>query len=290
MANRTNSNSLVLITINKLNNKTSGFRYEMIKKMGLYEDTIFKDGTFSTIEEKEMNGKKVDIIAEHENKDIALIEVKVGINEDLQSSQRKKGEYEKLSKKYGMKLFYIIPEDYSHQNELPDCGKIFTWEEIVEMDSVKGTQFSDEIKHFSELNNDSRPDLITNISLFTTLFTKFLLTENLYHEPTSFYNKTLKEKITWYDLTDDEELSIGISTETGNVFLYVMKVLFDCIDSSKFATVINKDEDRTYSKFFDLSKDVKTDDLETDSKFITNFEKKIKKLVTLAKKELNIEK
>ena len=41
MPNRTNSNSLVLLTINKLNDPTLGFRYEFLKKYSLPDNRNF---------------------------------------------------------------------------------------------------------------------------------------------------------------------------------------------------------------------------------------------------------
>ena len=100
------------------------------------------------------------------------------------------------------------------------------------------------------------------------MFTKFLVEEGIDCKPSSFHNDRLDEFITWYDITDEGELSIGISNENGNIYLYVSEELFDYIDSSKYARVIDKNEASIYSVFFNLMKDVNKDDIdEYDSDF-----------------------
>lgn len=287
MANRTNSNSLTSLTINKLNDKTLGFRHEILRKMKLKDDTIFADGMHSTIDFKEINKKEVDIVAKSGTVILGLIEVKVNVYEDLQPSQAKNGEYEKVAKKNGIKLFYIIPDDYSHQNELPDCATIITWEEILLMDSVKGTAYSNDIKHFAEVNMECGSNLAGKISLFTSVFTKFLIDEDLYQEPTISYNSRLDDHVTWYDLTkDDDYLAVGISTENGNVYLYVREELLDAIDSTEYGKLKDQDKYSAYSVFFNLTEDVDDEDLEFDSNFFRQFFKKIRKLVNIASNEL----
>lgn len=286
MANRTNSNSLTLLTINKLNDKTLGFRHEMLKKMKLKDDTIFEDGTHTAADLKGINNKEVDIVAKNGTSTTALIEVKVNIGEDLQPSQAKKGEYEKVARKNDLKLFYIIPDDYSHQDELPDCANVFTWEQILEMESVRGTSYANEIKHFAQVDVESSSNLTENVSLFTSILTKFLIDEDLYQEPSSSYNDRLDDHVAWFDLTDDEELSLGVSSENGNVYLYVSEELFDAIDSNKYGKVVNANEVSIYSVLFNLTEDVDDEDLESDSDFMEKFFKKIKKLVKIAEEEL----
>lgn len=289
MGNRTNSNSLVSITIDVLNNKTLGFRHEMLKKMGLKDGTIFEDGTHNSISEKGINNKEVDIVAKCGDKTAALIEVKVNVHEDLQPSQGKKGEYEKTARKNSLKLFYIIPEEYAHKEDLSDEGKIFTWEEILKMDSVKGTTYSNQIKNFAEINRYSSSNLVENVSCFTSILTSLLKDEEIYHEPQVLYNDRLQEHVTWYDLTNDsdgEEISIGISSDNGNVYLYVSSGFFDYVDSSKYGKLLSENKDSAYSLMFNLTEDADEDDLVSDSEFFEKFKKKICKFKKIAEDRL----
>ena len=59
---KTNSNSITAILINKLNYKKSGFRFAMLEKWNLPNDTIFTDCTHSTINCIEMGDEEVDIV------------------------------------------------------------------------------------------------------------------------------------------------------------------------------------------------------------------------------------
>lgn len=76
---RTNSNSITAILINKLNNKKSGFRFAMLEKWGLPANTIFKDGTHSTIYFPEMENKEVDIVGMSNSEYVILIEIKANL-------------------------------------------------------------------------------------------------------------------------------------------------------------------------------------------------------------------
>ena len=91
---KTNSNSMTAILVVALNNKRSSFRNEFLKLIDLKEDNlIFYDGTHTSIEYQEINGKEVDVVGRIDGKTSFLMEIKVGIYESLQASQAKHGEY-----------------------------------------------------------------------------------------------------------------------------------------------------------------------------------------------------
>ena len=90
---RTNSNSITAILINKLNNKKSGFRFAMLEKWELPSNTIFKDGTHSTINFPEMENKEVDIVGISGTEYVILIEIKANLSENIQESQKAGGQY-----------------------------------------------------------------------------------------------------------------------------------------------------------------------------------------------------
>lgn len=84
---RTNSNSMTAIFIFALNNKKSGFRKEFFRFFELEDDdSIFYDGTHSSVEYPEMKNKEIDVVGRLNGKITYLMEIKVGINEDLQES------------------------------------------------------------------------------------------------------------------------------------------------------------------------------------------------------------
>lgn len=286
MGNKTNSNSLSVITINELNNKTHGFRHGILKRMKVKDTVVFEDGTHSSISEKEIDKKEVDVVGKINGENVVLIEIKVNLDETLQESQSKGGQYEKVAKKYNMKLFYIVPDNYNHKARIPNCAEIITWEEILAMEEVKGTGFYNEIIHFAEVSMDNQATLSENIGLFTSLLTKLLVEEGIYNEPNASFNGVVKENVNWFDITDDEEFSLGISSDTGDVYLYVTDDLYDEFDYSKFGTLVFKGEDSLYLKMFNLIEDIEDDDLESDSSFMRKFEKKVKELKKIADENL----
>lgn len=161
--NKTNSNSLTAIFVSKLNYKKSAFRTKILKHWCLPDDMNFIDGTHSTCEIQEMENKEVDIIGRSESGKIALIEVKANLNEDLQDSQKKGGQYENAAKNHeNVKLIYVIPEGYYHLSDLPKEGDkviIATWSEIFEVaKDFDNTGFMEQINYFVESSfygNDS---------------------------------------------------------------------------------------------------------------------------------------
>ena len=86
---KTNSNSITAILINKLNYKKSGFRAAMLDYLGkLPNDTVFMDGTHSTINLPEIGNKEVDIVGISDSKYVILLEIKANLSEDIQESQK----------------------------------------------------------------------------------------------------------------------------------------------------------------------------------------------------------
>lgn len=140
---KTNSNSMTSIFIVALNNKKSGFRSAFFELIEAKDDnSTFFDGTHTSIDFDEINGKQIDIIGRKDGKTTFLIEIKVGNDEKLQDSQAKNGgksgEYEKVYKAHKNEiksLIYIIPDDYDHKNELPSGEgiKILYWSKILNL-------------------------------------------------------------------------------------------------------------------------------------------------------------
>lgn len=154
--NKTNSNSITAIFISKLNYKKTGFRNEILKLWGLPKDVFFIDGTHSTCGIPEMKNKEVDIIGTVDSKPIALIEVKANLNEDLQDSQKKGGEYEKTAiNNEDIKLIYVIPDGYYHLSEIPSGQRIskIYWSKIYDIARQSdNTGFTEQINYFVESN------------------------------------------------------------------------------------------------------------------------------------------
>ena len=157
--NRTNSNSITSILIFALNNKKSPFRNKILKeKFGIEqnENLCFYDGTHTPLMLPEMKNKQVDIYAREigKHKVTLMIEIKANLPERLQNSQRKKGEYSKVSKNYEIPLFYIIPRQYYHREEIPKG--IIEWEEILEIaETCKDkTGLSEQIRNFVDLDEN----------------------------------------------------------------------------------------------------------------------------------------
>lgn len=158
--NRTNSNSITSILILALNYNKS-FRDKILKeKFGIEQNDnlCFYDGTHTPLLFPEMKNKEVDIYAREigKHKVTLMIEVKASLQEILQTSQGKKGEYSSVSKNRGIALFYIIPRKYYHREEIPKNGKIIEWEEILEIaETCKNkTGLSEQIRKFVDLDEN----------------------------------------------------------------------------------------------------------------------------------------
>lgn len=152
---KTNSNSITSILIYELNNNEL-FKKEMLKvfreksKSDIPENILFYDGTHSPLKIKTMGEKEVDIYARvpGKYKIYLMIEVKAGINEDLQDSQKIGGEYWKTSKT-GIPLFFIIPRAYTHKNDKKYIHENnIDWEEILKIANNCGND-----KMVSQINN-----------------------------------------------------------------------------------------------------------------------------------------
>lgn len=155
------------------------------------------------------------------------------------------------------------------------------------MDSVNGTSFEGEICHFTEADNDCGSDLTKRISIFSTAVTKILNDEDLFVDTETFFNDNLQENVTWYDIVVDgeEEISIGLSTDTGSVYLYGTGGFHDAVNSKKYGAVVHSTrESELYIKMFNLIENIDEDDLEYDSNFMNDFRNKIKKIAADAKK------
>ena len=163
---KTNSNSITAILVEKLNYKKSGFRNAMLKFWNLPENIIFIDGTHSTSRLPEMENKEVDIIGTDRSKIVLLLEIKANLNENLQDSQKKNGQYVKTAECHKeIQLKYIIPDGYYHISELPEESeqiKIYTWSKIYEIaKETDNTGFTDQINYFVE-NIFNTNDMLLN--------------------------------------------------------------------------------------------------------------------------------
>lgn len=165
--NKTNSNSITAILVNKLNYKKSGFRAAILRSWGLSDDIEFKDGTHSSINFPEMEGKQVDIVGMIGNDYKVLIEVKANFNEPLQYSQKEHGQYQTTAEKHHLDLKFIVPNVYNHDYELPKESKnvkIIPWSEIYKIAKENdNTGFTEDIEYFVETEfNKNTLDLVLN--------------------------------------------------------------------------------------------------------------------------------
>ena len=159
---RTNSNSITSILIYELNNNEN-FRKKMLKEFKklapdakINDKIIFYDGTHSPLKIKSMKKTEVDIYARvpGEYKIYLMIEVKAGINEDLQDSQKKNGEYQITSDKEKIPLFFIIPKLYAHREEIGTKKEnIIEWESILKL-ADNESKLKEQIKHFVDIMTD----------------------------------------------------------------------------------------------------------------------------------------
>ncbi len=188
---KTNSNSITAILVNKLNYKKSGFRATILKQWELPDDIFFYDGTHSTINISGINGKKPDIIGNSGGKTYVLIEVKVNLKEDLQQSQKEGKEYEcSVNKNENLKLIYIIPDGYTHSDELPKESKkiqIVSWSKIYEIAKENdNTGFTEQIDYFVE------SQFHTNDSLLSKGDVAMFLSPSIIGQVNSLYNRIEK--------------------------------------------------------------------------------------------------
>lgn len=150
--NKTNSNSITAILVNKLNYKKSGFRAKILKEWKLPEDTFFYDGTYTTLPFDAMGNAHVDIVGRSKTNVVIMIEVKANIGEELQDTQKAGNEYEKTANNNTIKLKYIIPEGYAHEENLPKSSemiKIIKWSWIYEIaKEYDNTGFCNDIEYF----------------------------------------------------------------------------------------------------------------------------------------------
>lgn len=162
---KTNSNSITAILINKLNYKKSGFRFAMLEKWDLPRNTIFTDGTHSTINCIEMENKEVDIVGISNSKYVILIEIKANLSENIQDSQKSDGQYVATAEKNEIPLKYIIPDGYYEIDKLPSKSKfvqIIKWSEIYEIaKATDNTGFTEDIDNFVE-TTFSTNDILLN--------------------------------------------------------------------------------------------------------------------------------
>lgn len=164
--NRTNSNSITAILVTKLNNKKSGFRSKIISEWEIPDDTIFYDGTYTTLPYEEMGNAHVDIVGKSKSKVVIMIEVKANIKEELQETQNEDGAYQNTAKEHHIKLKYIIPEGYEHEKTLLDSSenniycKIIKWSWIYEIaKEYDSTGFCNDIEYFVD-NDFGTNDLV----------------------------------------------------------------------------------------------------------------------------------
>ena len=157
--NRTNSNSITSILIFALNNKKSPFRNRILKELfGIEQNDnlCFYDGTHTPLLFPKMKNKQVDIFAREigKHKVSLMIEIKANLRETLQTSPGKEGEYFKVSESYKIPLFYIIPRQYYHREEIPKG--IIEWEKILEIaETCKDkTGLSEQIRNFVDLDEN----------------------------------------------------------------------------------------------------------------------------------------
>lgn len=193
--NKTNSNSITAILVTKLNNKKSGFRSKILSEWEIPDDTIFYDGTYTTLPFEEMGNAHVDIVGKSKSKVVIMIEVKANIKEELQETQNEDGAYQNTAKKHHIKLKYIIPEGYEHEKTLLNSSKnniyckIIKWSWIYEIaKEYDSTGFCNDIEYFvdndfgtndllltkSEVAMFLSPETIKKVSNLDLGFTSFM--------------------------------------------------------------------------------------------------------------------
>lgn len=227
--NKTNSNSITAILVTKLNNKKSGFRSKILSEWEIPDDTIFYDGTYTTLPFKEMGKAHVDIVGKSESKVVIMIEVKANLNEELQETQKKDGAYKKTAENNEIKLKYIIPEGYEHEKKLPKC-KIIKWSWIYEIaKEYDSTGFCNDIEYFvdndfgtndllltkSEVAMFLSPETIKKVSELDYGFRKYMVKYIENNKNVSNKNKNNQrdqiDQLGWKYKLNEKEIWIGFS-------------------------------------------------------------------------------
>ena len=235
---KTNSNSMTAILVVALNNKRSSFRNEFLKLIDLKEDNlIFYDGTHTSIEYQEINGKEVDVVGRIDGKTSFLMEIKVGIYESLQASQAKHGEYERVLKEHSdrvKKLVYLIPTGYIHEESLPESAEIIYWEEVLSIaKEFDNSGLENYIKEFVELSLWEETNLLSkgeyfmlvNQKAFVNAFSlskKILRLNQRYLEYKKYYFKGNQDNLsgigTYFSMSEKEagNFYIGLNPQIPN--------------------------------------------------------------------------
>lgn len=173
---KTNSNSMTSLLTVALNNKKCNFRDVMLKRIerivrkNISDDVCFYDETHQSLPYEEMDGKEIDIIARVPGKrtPVLMIEVKVGVGEILQKSQKEGGQYDLTAKAHGIPLLYIIPQDYYHRGEIPASAEILDWEDILTVAREHdNTYFAEQMEHFVELSEEDEVLSKEEVALLT---------------------------------------------------------------------------------------------------------------------------
>lgn len=157
---KTNSNSITSILVAALNTRKSEFRRKMIELFtqrgikNISDDIDFFDCTHSPLLYEEMKRTEIDIIARNPgvHKPVMMIEVKAGVGEPLQESQKEGKFYDVTSRNHKIPLIYIIPNNYVHRKDLPKKAFIISWEEIIKQAGSMKVSFNTQIDNFVEID------------------------------------------------------------------------------------------------------------------------------------------
>ncbi len=202
---KTNSNAMTAILVLKLNNKNcdgpSDFGKSILEllfeKNQNTDSYYFEDGTHSSPDILKIRGKMPDIIVRDCNdndKEKALIEVKVSNKETLQGSQKRGKEYQMAANANDLKLCYFIPWGYTQENELPEetfVKKIY-WDKILSIAKKSDkTKLSDEIEYFCNVGDSVLTE--TDITLLKNK-KQFIKNVNFNRELLSYAYEWIKEK------------------------------------------------------------------------------------------------
>ena len=232
--NKTNSNSITAILVTKLNNKKSGFRSKILSEWEIPDDTIFYDGTYTTLPFEKMGNAHVDIVGKSKSKVVIMIEVKANIKEELQETQNEDGAYQSTAKEHQIKLKYIIPEGYEHEKTLLNSSKnniyckIIKWSWIYEIaKEYDSTGFCNDIEYFvdndfgtndllltkSEVAMFLSPETIKKVSDLDFGFTSFM---SEYVNPNNGIKwkgnkRELIDGLGWKYLLGEKEIWIGFA-------------------------------------------------------------------------------
>lgn len=241
---KTNSNSITSILIYALNNKQSGFREAMLKRIRedyptktISEDIIFSDGTHTSLPLQDLAGTKPDIYGMKNGSLELIIEVKASLGETLQNAQKAGGEYETTANNLNIPLLFIIPKKYNHEKELPkktEIVDIIYWTEICKIarkfDSIGLEPL---INNFVEIIDDEN---IINKNEIALLFIPDLIKET-YEKLETFLEK-IRNFLGWttrkepqedqygigYDFKDNDNYWIGLLPSLDNKFFFSLAI------------------------------------------------------------------